>query len=485
MESLEVSRRSKLEQIAALGIDPWGMRFDDRLEIGKIRQMSFPEDPSAGPSIKAAGRVMTYRKMGKLRFIDLSDRTGRIQLMIGQKQVDETSWKLVDLIDLGDLLGVTGKLGKTKAGELTLFVEQLHYQGKSLLPHPDKWSGIEDQEYALRHRYLDFIYTPELRAKAEQRLKILSEIRTFLGQSGYFEVETPVLHSIAGGAAARPFATHHNALDIPLFLRIALELPLKKLLVAGFDKVYEMGRVFRNEGISPKHNPEFTMMELYQAYGNYETMMELTEGLVDHLIQKLGTSHSIPYGDRHIHFARPWLRKKYGELFQEHVGVDMRHPSDVENAAQKRGIDTAGKDHAVLVHHLFEIMVEPALAKMDQPVFVYDYPAALCPLTKRKWDDSFIAERFECYVLGMEIANAYTELNDPDTQEATFRSQLSGQKEEDSMAKLDMDFVTALRYGMPPAGGLGIGIDRLCMLLTNSESIREVILFPLLRPQHS
>lgn len=485
MESLEAARQSKLEQIIALGVDPWGSRFDGRTQIGDIRKMTFPEDPMAGPQLKAAGRVMTYRKMGKLRFIDLADRTGRIQLMIGQKQVDETSWKLADLIDLGDLIGITGRLGKTKAGELTLFVEQLHYQGKSMLPHPDKWSGIEDQEFALRHRYLDYIYTPELRAKAEKRLKILNSIRQFLDAEGYFEVETPVLHSIAGGAAAKPFATHHNALDIPLFLRIALELPLKKLLVAGFDKVYEMGRVFRNEGISPKHNPEFTMMELYQAYGNYETMMDLTERLVVKLVESCASSpgeYSLPYADRTIHFKPPFVRQKYADLFQTHVGVDMRDAAAVNDAARKREIDPTGKDHAVLIHLLFEIVVEPALAQINQPVFVYDYPAALCPLTKRKWHDPFIAERFECYVLGMEIANAYTELNDPQTQEATFRSQLSGLKEEDSMAKLDMDFVTALRYGMPPAGGLGVGIDRLCMLLTNSQSIREVILFPLLRP---
>ncbi|MFT3880433.1 MAG: lysine--tRNA ligase [Gemmatales bacterium] len=519
MESLEASRRTKLEQIAALGIDPWGSRFDGRTPIADIRQMEVPEDPATGPQIKAAGRVMTYRKMGKLRFIDLADRTGKIQLMIGQKQVDETSWQLVDLLDLGDLLGVTGRLGKTRVGELTLFVEALHFHGKSLNPHPDKWSGIEDKEFALRHRYLDFIYTPELRAKAEARLKIMAGIREFLAAEGYFDVETPVLHSIAGGAAARPFATHHNALDIPLFLRIALELPLKKLLVAGFDKVYEMGRVFRNEGISPKHNPEFTMMELYQAYGNYETMMDLTERLVAKLVKNLpppksevaasmittpvtkegdahmlpsplegegpgvrGSMMTLPYGDRSINFTTPWLRQKYADLFQEHVGVDMRDPKAVEAAARKLEIDPTGKDHPVLIHLLFEIVVEPALAKLGRPVFVYDYPAALCPLTKRKLTDPFIAERFECYVLGMEIANAYTELNDPDTQEATFRAQLTGMKEDDSMAKMDMDFVTALRYGMPPAGGLGIGIDRLCMLLTNSQTIRDVILFPLLRP---
>lgn len=495
MESLEASRRSKLEQITALGIDPWGCRFDGRTSINTIREMAVPEDPATGPQIKAAGRVMTYRKMGKLRFIDLADRTGKIQLMIGQKQVDETSWKLVDLLDLGDLLGVTGRLGKTRVGELTLFVEALHFQGKSLNPHPDKWSGIEDKEFALRHRYLDFIYTPELRAKAEARLKIMQGIRRFLDAEGYFDVETPVLHSIAGGAAARPFATHHNALDIPLFLRIALELPLKKLLVAGFDKVYELGRVFRNEGISPKHNPEFTMMELYQAYGNYETMMDLTERLVVKLATDLypspsrgeglgvrGASIILPYGERTIDFTAPWDRQKYADLFQQHVGVDMRDATAVEAAARKLEIDPTGKDHAVLIHLLFEIVVEPALAKVDRPVFVYDYPAALCPLTKRKLNDPFIAERFECYVLGMEIANAYTELNDPDTQEATFRAQLTGMKEDDSMAKMDMDFVTALRYGMPPAGGLGIGIDRLCMLLTNSQTIRDVILFPLLRP---
>jgi lysyl-tRNA synthetase class 2 len=484
MDSLEAARRHKLEQIAALGIDPWGSRFDGRIPIGVIREMTYPDDPLAGPQLRAAGRVMTYRKMGKLRFIDLSDRTGRIQLMIGQKQVDETSWKLVDLLDLGDLLGVSGRLGKTKAGELTLFVEQLHYQGKSLLPHPDKWSGIEDQEFALRHRYLDYTYTPELRAKAEARIKIIQGIRRFLDAAGYFEVETPVLHAIAGGAAARPFATHHNALDIPLFLRIALELPLKKLLVAGFEKVYELGRVFRNEGISPKHNPEFTMLELYQAYGDYETMMDLTERLVVKLVEDQGKEMHLRYGDRTINFTAPWPRRRYGDLFQELVGAEMRDPASVAEAARRLEIDPTGKDHAVLVHLLFEIVVEPALAKLDQPIFIYDYPAALCPLTKRQAGDAFLAERFECYVLGMEIANAYTELNDPDTQESTFRSQLSGLKEEDSMAKLDMEFVTALRYGMPPAGGLGIGIDRLCMLLTNSQTIRDVILFPLLRPAH-
>lgn len=482
MESLEASRREKLSKIAALGIDPWGGRFDGKIDIDVVRGKPVLEDPMQGEQLRLAGRVLSYRKMGKLRFIDIADRTGRIQLMIGQKQISEANWALVDLIDLGDWLAVVGRLGKTKAGELTIFVESLQYQGKSVLPHPDKWGGIEDQEFALRHRYLDYTYSEELRKKAIARIQIIQGIRQHLDAQGYYEVETPVLHSIAGGAAARPFATHHNALDIPLFLRIALELPLKKLLVAGLEKVYELGRVFRNEGISPKHNPEFTMMELYQAYGNYETMMELTEGLVIALVKKQGQGMKLPYGERTIDFTGPWQRKKYADLFLEHTGADMRDHASVLAAAQRLEINAEGKDHAVLIHLLFEVFVEPALAKLDQPVFVYDYPAALCPLTKRKWQDDFIAERFECYVLGMEIANAYTELNDPDTQEATFRSQLTGLKEEDSMAKMDMDFVTALRYGMPPAGGLGIGIDRLCMLLTNSQTIRDVVLFPLLRP---
>ena len=293
------------------------------------------------------------------------------------------------------------------------------------------------------------------------------------------EVETPTLHAVAGGAAARPFVTHHNALDIDLYLRIALELHLKRLLVGGIEKVYEIGRVFRNEGISPRHNPEFTMLELYQAYGDYGTMMELTEGLIVAAVKCLGGDTKLPYGTQTIDFTPPWKRATYAELFREHLGVAMDDTEGCRRIAESIGFPTAGKHPDVIVHHLFEEKVEEQLSG---PVFVYDYPASLCPLTKRKRDNVAIAERFELYVQGMELANAYTELNDPVMQEATFRQQLAGLPEEESMAKMDADFVRALRHGMPPAGGLGIGIDRLVMLLTNTTTIRDVILFPLLRP---
>jgi lysyl-tRNA synthetase class 2 len=306
-------------------------------------------------------------------------------------------------------------------------------------------------------------------------------IRRHLDDSGFWEVETPTLHNIAGGAAARPFITHHNTLDLQLYLRIALELHLKRLLVGGIEKVYEIGRVFRNEGISPKHNPEFTMLELYQSYGDYQSMMDLTEGLILACIKNLGEGNVRPFGAHEVNYTAPWRRATYSELFKEHVGVAMEDADAVTQKATALGLNTKGKHKDVIIQELFEMKVEHNLMG---PIFVYDYPASLCPLTKRKTGNPEIAERFELYVCGMELANAYTELNDPVTQEETFRQQLGGLKEEDSMSKMDDDFVQALKYGMPPAGGLGIGIDRLVMLLTNTPTIRDVILFPLLRPEH-
>jgi lysyl-tRNA synthetase class 2 len=339
---------------------------------------------------------------------------------------------------------------------------------------------MEDMEFRLRHRYLDLIYNPEVLDRTLKRIKIIRTIRSHLDALGYCEVETPTLHAIAGGAAARPFITHHNALDIDLYLRIALELHLKRLLVGGIEKVYEIGRVFRNEGIDARHNPEFTMMELYQAYGDYRTMMDLIEGLIVACVDALGGGRSLSYGHNTIDFTPPWQRASYADLFREHAGVAMDDSAAVCQAAEQGGFPTAGKHPDVVVHHLFEEKVED---KLVGPVFVYDYPASLCPLTKRKRDSAAIAERFELYVQGMELANAYTELNDPVTQETTFRTQLAGLPADDSMAKMDEDFVRALKHGMPPAGGLGIGIDRLTMLLTNTQTIRDVILFPLLRPE--
>jgi lysyl-tRNA synthetase class 2 len=506
-DSFEASRLEKLRAIEALGLDPWGGRFDSHMPIGEVLKLPADRPDTERPRVRVAGRIVLRRDAGKLYFVDLWDWTtplrpnketgelerGKLQVMIGQKQVGPTGWSLAGLLDLGDLLGVEGTFGKTRTGEPTVFAEQLFFLGKSLLPHPDKYSGMQDVEFRLRHRYLDLIYNPETLARAKQRIELLRTIRQHLEQRGFVEVETPTLHAIAGGAAARPFITHHNALDIDLFLRIALELHLKRLLVGGIERVYEIGRVFRNEGISPKHNPEFTMMELYQAYGDYRAMMDLTESLIVACVEKLGKGPCLPYGDRVVDYTPPFPRQSYTELLQQHAGVALGDAEGIRRKVEaspaivsrlaKRNLTPAAVDPDVLVHELFEEFVEPALATWNQPVFVYDYPAALCPLTKRQRGNPSIAERFELYVLGMELANAYTELNDPITQEQTFRQQLVGLSEEDSMARMDDDFVRALKYAMPPAGGLGVGIDRLIMLLTNTQTIRDVILFPLLRPE--
>jgi lysyl-tRNA synthetase, class II len=482
-DSFEASRHEKLRRIEALGIDPWGQRFDGRQAIADI--VAMPGDQEPRPNVCAAGRIVQRRGQGKVYFLDIKDWTGKVQVMLGQKQIGDNGWALAQELDLGDLVGVRGEFGKTRMGEKTIFASELTMLGKSLLPHPDKWSGMQEIEFRLRHRYLDLIYTPETLDRTLKRIKIVRQIRSYLDAQGFCEVETPTLHAIAGGAAARPFVTHHNALDIDLYLRIALELHLKRLLVGGMEKVYEVGRVFRNEGISTRHNPEFTMLELYQAYADYRTMMDLTEGMIVSCVEHLAPGESrganylkLPYGDKEIDFTPPWQRASYAELFQKHVGVPIDDESGLKHLAESTGFPAAGKHTDVIVHHLFEEKVEENLAG---PVFVYDYPAALCPLTKRKTGNPAIAERFELYIQGMELANAYTELNDPMMQEATFQQQLAGLPEEESMAKMDEDFVRALRHGMPPAGGLGVGIDRLVMLLTNTQSIRDVILFPLLR----
>ncbi|HEV3142324.1 MAG TPA: lysine--tRNA ligase [Gemmataceae bacterium] len=479
-EVLEASRLEKLRQIEALGLDPWGGRFDGVMPIAQVRDLPVVEEKEKQPKVRVAGRIRLRRGHGNLHFLHLWDQTGEVQIAIGKKQVGDLNWKLAQCLDLGDLLGVDGTFGPTKTGELTVFADGLKFLAKSLEPHPDKHKGLQDVELRQRQRYLDLIYHPETLARAHQRVKIIRTIRNYLDGQGFYEVETPVLQTIAGGAAARPFITHHNALDIDLYLRIALELHLKRLLVGGVERVYEIGRVFRNEGIDRKHNPEFTMLELYQAYGDYRSMMDLTEGVIVACVDALGGGRKRKFGEKEIDFTPPWQRACYADLFHTHVGVRMDDEAGVRNAATANQIVAAGKHHDVLVHQLFEHCVED---KLTGPVFVYDYPAALCPLTKRKNGDPTLAERFELYIHGMELANAYTELNDPITQEATFRQQLAGLPEEESMAKMDEDFVRALRHGMPPAGGLGIGIDRLCMLLTDTLIIGDVILFPLLRPE--
>ena len=508
----EASRREKLRKIVELGHDPWGGRFDDRSLIGDLRarrgeiryvtesgrSLELPHreaDPEldfrgwladqgkgemTGPKVRAAGRIVLSRDAGKLRFVNIEDWTGGIQLMIGKAQVGDESWALSECFDLGDIIGVDGKLAYTKTGELTIFAEKLHFLTKSIAPPPDKHAGLTDPELRQRMRYLDLAYGEGVRERFLQRTKVVQSIRETLGEHSFCEIEGPTLHAIAGGAAARPFKTHHNALDIDLFMRIALELHLKRLLVGGMERVYELGRVYRNEGISPRHNPEFTMLEVYQAFGDYRSMMDLTEAIVAGAIQAIDGNFKRPWGETVIDFTPPFDRKTYDELFAEHTGVDPADQEAVKSLADEIGFETAGKHPDVIKSEVFEEKVEDAL---EGPIFVTDYPASICPLTKRKRSNPEVAERFELFIQGMEIANAYTELNDPDLQEQLFRTQLAGLAEEESMAKMDHDFIRALQHGMPPAGGLGVGIDRLVMLLTNSPSIRDVILFPLLRPE--
>ncbi len=478
---LEAVRLEKLHALEALGIDPWGQRFDGHVAISVARDKCPTEFGTDGETVRVAGRIMLQNDRGKLKFFHIQDATGRIQLMISMKDVPEATWAAIEQLDLGDLIGVDGRLRVTKTGEKTIFVVGLTPLCKSLAQPPEKFHGVHDIEMLLRHRYIDMIYNEGVLARLLDRTKIISSIRQTLGAQGFVEAETPVLHAIAGGAAARPFVTHHNALDIDLYLRIALELHLKRLMVGGIERVYEIGRVFRNEGIDATHNPEFTMIELYQAYANYEVMMDLCEKIFLDAAKAIGKdSLVLSWGDKTVDLTPPWKRCKYGDLFREHAGCDMHDADAVLAKAKSLHIETAGKHPDVLVNEVFEATVEDALIG---PVFVIDYPASMCPLTKRKQSDPSIAERFELFVHGLEMANAYTELNDPRLQEETFRTQLAGLAEEDSMAKMDHEFVYALKVGMPPAGGMGIGIDRLVMLLTNTNTIRDVIAFPLLKPE--
>lgn len=494
LSALEAARRQKMQQLVDLGIDPWGQRFDDHMAIADVRarEAEITETTEtvdgketvafSGPKVRIAGRIVLMRPTGKLIFANLRDRTGQMQIFIGQNQVGERNWQIAQCLDLADIVGVDGELKKTKTGELTIFVEELHFLTKTLDPPPEKHKGLTDPELRQRMRYLDLSHTDGAIERFVKRTEIVKSVRQTLSNQGFIEIEGPTLHAIAGGAAARPFITHHNALGMELYMRIALELHLKRLLVGGMERVFELGRVYRNEGISPKHNPEFTMLEVYQAYGDYRSMMDLTEAIITDAIKAIGASFELPYGETLVNFAPPFERRTYAELFHENTGIDPTDDAAVKLYAINLGLDTAGKHPDVIRNEIFEEKVEDQL---KGPIFVMDYPASICPLTKRKTDNPAVAERFELFINGMEVANAYTELNDPDLQDKLFRTQLEGQSEEDSMAKMDHDFIRALRNGMPPAGGLGIGIDRLVMLLTNTQTIREIILFPLLRHESS
>ncbi|REJ80253.1 MAG: lysine--tRNA ligase [Planctomycetota bacterium] len=503
-DRFEAARLQKLEKIVELGHDPFGQKFDGHRAIADVLPLCPEQSGVDGEAVRVAGRIMFRRKAGKLRFYVVKDSTASIQLLFSRGDLSEEQWELMGQLDLGDLIGVDGLLRSTDSGEKSVFVQKLTILCKSLVQPPEKWHGIEDVETRLRQRYSDLIYSEGVLDKLLLRSVIVDSVRATLRDQRFIEVETPVLHAIAGGAAARPFTTHHNALDIDLYLRIALELHLKRLMVGGVERVYEIGRVFRNEGIDATHNPEFTMLEAYQAYGDYESMMDLTEAIVVNAAWEVlgrspgsdgnGDRVALPWGEDEIDLTPPWPRKTYADLFREFVGCDMHDEAAVREQARTvagqgglprdliAAMESGHVHHDVIVSELFEELVEPQLTG---PLFCIDYPASLCPLTKRKQSDSTVAERFELFIQGMEIANAYTELNDPRLQEELFLTQLEGLAEEDSMAKMDHDFIRALKVGMPPAGGLGIGIDRLVMLLTDSRTIRDVIFFPLLRPEGS
>ena len=517
ISSYEQERREKREKLRALGLDPSGGRTENVQPLAQIKALHKPEmGQDGGPVVTAAGRVMLKRDMGKLSFLTLRDETGDLQVAIDRKRVDDNAWQVRDLTDLGDLITVTGPLGTTKKGEVTVWATSVAMASKALLPPPSKWEGLSDVELRYRQRYVDLWANPQVMATLKLRIRIVQEVRRFMDERGFVEVETPMMQPLAGGAAARPFKTHHNALDIPLFLRIAPELYLKRLLVGGFTKVYELNRNVRNEGISPRHNPEFTMIEAYEAFGSWETMADLVESMVCHIAQNvfggLTIEHKNAEGQvtRTINLARPWRRVRMTELVEERTGwkfdkrtlseanptlYDALRSASVDQVRQatttvlpgnqeetlrqvmaNKALHFSGKSPAEQLVEVYEKLIEPTLI---DPCFVTHVPSVAIPLARESKDDPFFADVYELAINGVEISPGYTELNDPDVQERHFAHQV-GDKEEQQ--KFDEDFISALKYGMPPAGGMGMGIDRLVMMLTGAESIRDVILFPLMRP---
>ena len=489
------ARLGKLRQ--EHGIDPYGGRIDDLVTLADAKAQydeaadtAHKENPDNDqrPVVKIAGRVMQHRVMGNLIFMSLRDHSGDLQLAVSKKLVGPDLFKIAKLVELSDIVTATGPLAKTKTGEITVWAESkadteeaaFSLSTKSLALPPNKFQGLQDAEQRYRKRYVDMYANPEVIETFQLRSRIVSEIRRFMDGRRFLEVETPMLQPIAGGAAARPFTTHHNALDIPLFLRIAPELYLKRLMVGGLPRVYEINRNFRNEGVDRSHNPEFTSMEVYQAFGDYLTMMELTESLIRRLATTLSASGVIECNGKPIDYSKPFTRVTYAELFERANGFEMTDFDRVREKARGIGLNEKGKDDWLVVNEVFE---ETAEGGLFQPTFVMDYPSVISPLTRPRKDNPDLCERWDLFIGEMEIGPAYTELNDPDIQEAKFKEQLAGaDDEENTFRSLDEDFLEALRVGMPPAGGLGLGIDRIVMLLTGQRSIRDVILFPLMRP---
>lgn len=484
----EQIRLQKLQELTQTGVEPYPYRFD-RTDMAQDLQERYSELEKGGETedvVRVAGRLMGRRESGKLVFADLVDGSGKIQLYLAQDKLGEESFKHLSLLDLGDYIGVEGVVKRTKRGELSIAVSSWTFLAKALRPMPEKWHGLQDMESRYRQRYLDLIVTPKSRETFMIRSKVVKTIRKYLDDRDFMEVETPMLHAIPGGAAARPFNTHHNTLDLDLHLRISPELFLKRLVVGGFERVYEINRSFRNEGISTRHNPEFTMIEIYQAYADYNDMMRLTEELFEACAMAVHGTTVIPFGEDGgtLNLTAPWPRLTMEGAISRFLGKDISGYTveEMTKLAQELGVAlpkeiTRGR----LINEIFEAKVDATL--MD-PVFIIDYPIEISPLAKKHRKDPMLTERFEVFIAGRELGNAFSELNDPIDQRGRFEAQLREREMGNEEAhRIDDDFITALEYGLPPTGGLGIGVDRLVMLMANVPSIRDVILFPQLRPR--
>ena len=484
LSQLTKVRRDKLKELQESGNDPFQItKYEVNNDSANIKA-NF--DALEGSQVSIAGRLMSKRGMGKVSFCDLQDKSGRIQLYARRDEMDEAEYNRFKKFDIGDIVGVKGVVFRTQRGEMSVRVETVTLLSKSLLPLPEKFHGLTNTELRYRQRYVDLIVNPEVKRNFVLRSQFIKHVRDFLDGRGYMEVETPVLNTISGGATARPFITHHNTLDIDMYLRIATELPLKRLIVGGMDRVYEIGRIFRNEGMDPKHNPEFTTVELYEAYADFNDMMDLFEDLLTSAAQKLLGTYQLEWQGEQIDLTPGWPRLPMHEAVKQYTGLDfMAITSDEEAVAAAKSIgvelpETADKTWGNALYEVFDQRVEE---KLVQPTFITMHPVDVSPLAKRSPKDPRLTERFELFICRSEMGNAFSELNDPIDQRERFQKQVElRDKGDDEAGMMDEDFITALEYGLPPTGGLGIGIDRCVMMLTNSDSIREVILFPTMKP---
>ncbi len=477
-------RIDKLKALQKENINPYPNIFKPTHKADEIKK-DFNELEKQKVKIKVAGRLMLMRMHGKAGFSHIKDNTGMIQIYVRLDFIGEEKLKLFKSLDIGDIIGIEGEVFKTHTEEITIKVEDFQILSKSLLPLPEKWHGLSDIEARYRQRYLDLIMNDEVKESFRIRSNAIQIIRNFLNERGFLEVETPMMQSVYGGAYAKPFTTHHNALDMDLYLRIAPELYLKRLIVGGFDKVFELNRNFRNEGISTRHNPEFTMLELYQAYADYNDMMDICEDLICTLVKDIRGSLEIDYQDIKLNFKKPWKRISFLGAILEYTGIDFKKPKTIEEVKKKaEGLGIQPGKNMTRWEIITEVFEEKVEEKLIQPTFITDYPKELSPLAKEKPDCPELVERFEPFIAGREVGNAFSELNNPVEQKMRFEEQLEKRKQGNMEAHpMDSDFVTALEYGMPPTGGLGIGIDRIIMILINTGNIRDTILFPLLRPK--